>query len=128
MLTFLSMIYGGFRVDRPVTVMLTVLLLSPPSPSHQYSPLSDEKVRSMVQVVVDVTVSSEQLLRYSLLFLTFHPVETLNPSQMKETGPYSKTCSWVGTIRRAASDTEKQRTTQIKSLGPKKKKMHTKIK
>ena len=32
---------GLNEVNIPVTVMLTVLLLSPPPPSHQYSPLSD---------------------------------------------------------------------------------------
>ena len=103
-------------INLPVTVMLTVLLLFPPPASHQYSPLSDWKTKSMVQVTVDVTVSFEHFGMNSLMVLTLHPADTLKPSQVKWTDSYSKSCSLVGTIRKAASETEKWRTQLRKNL------------
>lgn len=65
----------------------------------------------MVQVTVIIITSFEHVLRNSLAFLTLHPAKTLNPSQVKETDVYSKICSLVGTMRKAATDTKKKRTT-----------------
>ena len=61
----------------------------------------------MVQVKVDVTVTFEHVFKNSLAFLTLHPAETFTPKQVKETDVYSKICSLVGTMRKAATDTKK---------------------
>lgn len=40
------------------------------------------------------------------MFLTFHPAEMLNPSQVKETDSYSKSCSLDGMIEKDESEKE----------------------
>lgn len=42
------------------------------------------------------------------MFLTFHPAEMLNPSQVKETDSYSKSCSLDGMIEKDESEKEEQ--------------------
>lgn len=66
----------------------------------------------MVQVTVNITASVEHFGRIFLMFLTFNPSP---PSQVNETDSYSKTCSPVGMICKAASDTKRQGNTYIKN-------------
>ena len=73
--------------DSLVTVMLTGLLLSPDSDSHQYTPVWDV-LRELMLHVDPVTdpQPDEQSDTFSLCVyrLTLHPVESLCPSQLSE--------------------------------------------
>lgn len=85
-------------VNLPVTVMLTVVLLFPPSASHQYSPLSLAMAGVMVQGPVDVCQVEAQIATTPMSLLnTLHSAELPNPSQLKETDSCSKCCCLFGT-------------------------------
>lgn len=100
-----------FSTNILVTVMFTELLLFPPPASHQYSPLSSGKAPRMLQDdSVDTPHFDKPQAAISVLALLkmFHPVKSSKPVHFKERASYSKSCSRLGTIQKAASKTEKR--------------------
>lgn len=94
-------VYNGIAhfFSVPVTLMLIMLLFSPPSFSHQYLPLSDESAGLMVLDPAGVTQLEMFVGTASWTSLiTFHTDEPSN-SQFKVMDSYSKNCSLFGEIR-----------------------------
>ncbi len=97
-------------------VMLTLLLLSPPPVSHQYSPLSPGYTLSAEQEdPVGVLLISHSGSNSLLLLIALSWVKPPDPPQSKEIESNWKCCSLFGVIRRkAASETKKEMTVSPK--------------